>query len=493
MSTSRLTQRSLGAFMQTRKRDTSSSSLKSDATSSQAQGKKGSKRSAAAALHGVVQPQPKRQLTLPTAPPQQTTVAALLVVDLPRQEALQPTPSPPRASQPNTAAASSPLPQPTASPPASPSPPPSHAQISSPITITPSSPSSFHEPAPLLPSPPATSSAPLPSIDAAIFSPAKLSFLSKQRQERAAFLSHSSATPCSRPSSSTLPSAAPRPLPVLPSALSTPAPPSPVLPLRMWPPSHSIPLPSSLPVSFTLLLSLYSTLTSTLLLRSPPPPLSSLGHSLSLALHRPIGLQQLQQLAYLVPEAMGVEEVRTVDGWGRLEVDHKVTGGRGGVEEEELLQWRLRWLVKETHDGWLAGSKGDDRFDVTRGAWHPLFPLEDTPAVPRAEVTRSADVKAAQSLLEAVIARRHAGTPTPSTPSSSMSSGLEAASPFTADSSLALSSGESTPFTARGVYVEQFRRRALAEQISGVDRETPEQLQRLQHLGKLPQLLDLLH
>ena len=43
------------------------------------------------------------------------------------------------------------------------------------------------------------------------------------------------------------------------------------------------------------------------------------------------------------------------------------------------------------------------------------------------------------------------------------------------------------------MYVEQFRRRAAAKQFEHADRATPAQLERLQHLGKLPPLLDVVH
>ena len=52
---------------------------------------------------------------------------------------------------------------------------------------------------------------------------------------------------------------------------------------------------------------------------------------------------------------------------------------------------------------------------------------------------------------------------------------------------------QSTPFTAKSAYVEQFRRRAAAKQFEHADRATPAQLERLQHLGKLPLLLDVVH
>ena len=52
---------------------------------------------------------------------------------------------------------------------------------------------------------------------------------------------------------------------------------------------------------------------------------------------------------------------------------------------------------------------------------------------------------------------------------------------------------QSTPFTAKTAYVEQFRRRAAAKQFEHADRATPAQLERLQHLGKLPLLLDVVH
>ena len=211
-----------------------------------------------------------------------------------------------------------------------------------------------------------------------------------------------------------------------------------------------------------------------------------------------------------MPDAMGVEELRSTDDWGRTRVDHRVTGGRGGAQEEQLMGWRLRCLVKEAHDAWWAGrGQATHPFDVTSaGAWHPRFPLDSTPPVPRAEVTRPAEVRAAQSLLDAVIARRQSMTPTPSTPSSSSAAsavmsvvwgeGEGGGTPSSVGErresigGTSVVSADSTPFTARGRFVEQFKRRARVEQLSSVDRETPEQLQRLQHLGKLPQLLDLL-
>ena len=52
---------------------------------------------------------------------------------------------------------------------------------------------------------------------------------------------------------------------------------------------------------------------------------------------------------------------------------------------------------------------------------------------------------------------------------------------------------QSTPFTAKASYVEQFRRRAAAKLFEHADRATATQLERLQLLGKLPLLLDVVH
>ena len=273
------------------------------------------------------------------------------------------------------------------------------------------------------------------------------------------------------------------------------------------------PLPASLtlPVGYQLLASMYSALDCTLGVRSASSMAwSTLRPSMARVVQKTVSLAHLQQLLFLLPDVLGVRETTTSDGWGRSTTDYRITTSSPSsstvlspldsaamTHRRQTLEHRLRTLVQEEHDRWWRARGEGAAYDV-RGmrVWHADFPLEATPPVPRAEVTPLPETKAAMTVLDAVIARRAAPAAprTPSTAAPSSSSSPSSASSLCATPSSRSSVDEpSTPFTHRGAFVEHFRLRALSRQLDSLDRETPEQLLRLQHLGKLPLLLDVVH
>ena len=173
-------------------------------------------------------------------------------------------------------------------------------------------------------------------------------------------------------------------------------------------------LPLPLPVQYRFLLSMFSALECAITVRVQSSVLwSVLSPAIIRIVQKSVTLSHLQQLAALVPDCYELREERSVDGWGRVKVDVRVSrlrlggereveiGGLGGSsaassaelkERRHLLEQRLLDRAIDEHAQWYSSTPDASQqpYDpVTEGHWHTEFPLDSLPSLPKAEIKGS--------------------------------------------------------------------------------------------------------
>ena len=214
--------------------------------------------------------------------------------------------------------------------------------------------------------------------------------------------------------------------------------------------------PLTLPLSYRLLLSIFSALECAITVRSHASVLwSALSPAVVRIVQKSVALSHLQQLASVVPDCYELREERSTDNWNRVKVDVRVTRLRLSEEEREvgvvalntsaassselaqrrqLLQQRLLDRALDEHERWYSTSSHASSppfHPLVEGRWHADFPLDSLPPLPATELKGAAksDRLSALDALESLSGHKRKWEEVePLTPRSSLSRASSSAS-----------------------------------------------------------------